>query len=53
MKCFSLDDKGDVIVNKNKIEMVEGSDLIIQKIQQILLTNYGEWWLDKREGLDQ
>ena len=53
MKCFSLDDKGDVIVNKNRIEMVEGSDLIIQKIQQILLTNYGEWWLDKREGLDQ
>lgn len=53
MKCFSLDNKGDVIVNKNRIEMVEGSDLIIQKIRQILLTNYGEWWLDKKEGLDQ
>ena len=53
MKCFSLDDKGDVIVNKNRIEMVEGSNLIIQKIRQILLTNYGEWWLDKKEGLDQ
>ena len=53
MKCFSLDDKGDVIVNKNRIEMVEGSNLIIQKIRQILLTNYGEWWLDKKEGLNQ
>lgn len=53
MKCFSLDDKGDVVVNKNRIEMVEGSNLIIQKIRQILLTNYGEWWLDKKEGLDQ
>ena len=53
MKCFSLDNKGDVPVNKNRIEMVEGSDLIIQKIRQILLTNYGEWWLDKKEGLDQ
>lgn len=53
MKCFSLDNKGDVTVNKNRIEMVEGSDLIIQKIRQILLTNYGEWWLDKKEGLDQ
>ena len=53
MKCFSLDNKGDVTVNKNRIEMVEVSDLIIQKIRQILLTNYGEWWLDKKEGLDQ
>nr|DAU25600.1 MAG TPA: baseplate wedge protein [Caudoviricetes sp.] len=53
MKCFSLDNKGDVTVNKNRIEMVEGSDLIIQKIRQILLTNYGEWWLDKKEGLNQ
>ena len=53
MKCFSLDNKGDVTVNKNRIEMVEGSDLIIQQIRQILLTNYGEWWLDKKEGLDQ
>ena len=53
MKCFSLDNKGDVTVNKNRIEMVEDSDLIIQKIRQILLTNYGEWWLDKKEGLDQ
>ena len=53
MKCFSLDNKGDVTVNKNRIEMVEGSELIIQKIRQILIKNYCECWLDKKEGLDQ
>lgn len=53
MRCFSLDRKGDVIIKKNKIEIVDGDDLTIQKIRQILLTNYGEWWLDKKEGLNQ
>ena len=53
MRCFSLDINGDVIIKKNKIEIVDGDNLTIQKIKQILLTNYGEWWLDKREGLDQ
>lgn len=53
MRCFSLDINGDVIIKKNKIEIVDGDNLTIQKIKQILLTNYGEWWLDKKEGLNQ
>lgn len=53
MKCFSLDNDGDVVIEKNKIVLAKGKDLIAQKIRQILLTNYGEWWLDPKEGINQ
>ena len=53
MKCFSLDNEGDVVIEKNKIVLAKGKDLIAQKIRQILLTNYGEWWLDPKEGINQ
>ena len=51
MKCFSLDNKGDVILDKNDIQMVQGTDLIMQKIRQVLRTNRGEWVFDEKEGI--
>ena len=31
MKCFALDESGDVVLNQNDIQMAQGTDLIMQK----------------------
>ncbi len=51
MKGFALDNHGDVIIKKNDIQLVCGTELSIQKIRQVLSTNRGEWWLDPEEGI--
>lgn len=51
MKGFSVDIHGDVVMEKNDIKLVYGTDLLIQKIRQVLSTNRGEWWLDPKEGI--
>lgn len=33
MKCFALDESGDVVLNQNDIQMAQGTDLIMQKIR--------------------
>ena len=50
MKSFSTYD-GDVVVGKT-IEMVEGSELLRQKIERVIGTNKGEWSYDADEGID-
>ena len=56
MKGFLLDENGDIVIAKEKsgkqIQMVEGNDLIAQKIMTVLGTNIGEWFLDDTEGID-
>lgn len=52
MKSFKLDQSGDVVINNNKIEYVEGIELVAQTVQQVLNTNLGEWFNDKSEGID-
>lgn len=54
MKCFKIDENGDVIFNKNdkKIEIVEGTELIKQRIQTVLGTNKKEWDFNKNEGIN-
>lgn len=52
MKTFKLDQYGDVVITNNKIEYVEGVELIAQTIKQVLNTNLGEWFNDKKEGID-
>ena len=47
MKGFSVDIHGDVVMEKNDIKLVYGTDLLIQ----VLSTNRGEWWLDPKEGI--
>lgn len=51
MKGFFLNDRGDVVIEKNDIKLAYDTDLLIQKIRQVLSTNRGEWWLDSKEGI--
>lgn len=52
MKTFKLDINGDVVITDNKIELVEGIELIVQTLRQVLSTNLGEWFGDEEEGID-
>ena len=52
MKGFALDTNGDVIIDKNKIKMVDGTGLIRQTVQAVLGTNKNEWFLNVDEGID-
>jgi hypothetical protein len=50
MKSFNMHD-GDVVIGKT-IEMVEGAELLRQKVERVLDTNKGEWEYDTEEGID-
>lgn len=52
MKTFKLNQYGDVVINKNQIELVEGMELLVQTLKQVLNTNLGEWFSDEEEGID-
>ena len=49
MKCFALDESGDVVLNQNDIQMAQGTDLIMQKNSPVLRTNRGEWSFDEKK----
>lgn len=51
MKCFSINNIGDVIIKNNKILMTSDNELMQQKIQKILSTNKGEWFANSDEGI--
>ena len=50
MKSFATKN-GDVIVGKT-IEMVDGAELLQQKVERVIGTNKGEWAYDTEEGID-
>lgn len=50
MKSFSTVN-GDVVV-ENTIKIVEGSELLRQKVERVIGTNLKEWIFDKEEGID-
>lgn len=52
MKGFEVDKSGDIVVKNGEIQMVSGNDLTAQKIQLLIGTNLGEWFLNKNEGVD-
>lgn len=52
MKGFDMDNTGDVLLVNNKIPMVSGPSLLQQKVQNVLSTNKGEWFLNTDEGID-
>ena len=43
---------GDLVITNNEIELVEGDELTVQTIQQVLSTNKGEWIFDSEEGIN-
>lgn len=51
MKGFAIDEYGDVIIEQNDVKLVYDTELLIQKIRQVLSTNRGEWWMDPKEGI--
>lgn len=51
MTGFKLND-GDLVITNNEIELVEGDELTVQTIQQVLSTNKGEWIFDTEEGIN-
>ena len=52
MKGFEIDEKGDVVIRSDKIQMVDNNELLRQKIQTVLSTNINEWFLNKKEGIN-
>lgn len=53
MKTFKLNENGDVVLNNNKIEMVNSTaEIVIQTLKQVLNTNLKEWFGDEEEGID-
>lgn len=52
MNDLKLDEKGDVVIAKDDVQLVSGKDLTVQRIKQILGTNKGEWKLDENEGIN-
>ena len=46
-----IDKKGDAVIENNDIKLVNGNELIKQKVRQVLSTNLGEWWLNEDEGI--
>lgn len=52
MKCFALDDKGDLLIKNNEIVMINGNELLKQNIEMVLSTNKGEWSLNIDEGIN-
>lgn len=52
IKGFKLTNNGDISVSNNQIDMVEGNELLRQKVRQVLGTNKGEWFADVDEGIN-
>ena len=52
IKGFALDSNGDVLIENNEIQMVNGTELTLQTIKSVLGTKKGEWFGDWNEGVD-
>lgn len=48
---FKLDQNGDVLIENNQIQMINGDELIRQTARSIISTNKGEWFLNEDEGI--
>lgn len=52
MKSLALDERGDLLIYNNAFQMVDGKELIRQKVQEVINTNKGEWVFDWEHGID-
>lgn len=52
MRDFLLDEKGDIVVEKLDIRMVEAQHEIAQQIRQVLKSNNGEWVFNEGYGIN-
>lgn len=51
MKGFALDSNGDLLIENNRIQMINGNELVRQTVERVLHTNKGEWFLNLDEGI--
>ena len=51
MKGFALKN-GDVLIEQNRIQMVNGNELLRQTVESVLQTNKREWFLNWQEGIN-
>lgn len=52
MKSLALDSTGDLLIENNTLQMVDGNELLRQKVQEVINTNKGEWFFDWELGVD-
>lgn len=52
MKDYALDKNGDIVLFDHDIEWVNGAALTAQTVQKRLGTNTGEWFLNRRYGIN-
>ncbi len=52
MSGFKLDENGDVVLNKNGINIIGNAELFNQTVKTVLGTNKNEWGFNKNEGID-
>lgn len=52
MKSLALDNSGDLLIENNALQMVDGDELLRQKVQEVINTNKGEWFSDWEQGID-
>ena len=43
---------GDIVIENSEFKMVDGDELIRQKVQEVLSTNKGEWFADWEQGIN-
>lgn len=47
-----MNEHGDVLIERNEIQMVHGSELKLQTLKTTLATQKGEWFLNWQQGVD-
>ena len=52
MKSLALDSSGDLLIENNSLQMVDGNELLRQKVQEVINTNKGEWFFDWEQGIE-
>ena len=53
MKSLALDETGDLLLENGAFQMVDGKELIRQKVFEVINTHKGEWPFDWEQGVDQ
>lgn len=52
MKTLKMDDKHDLIIEDNVLQMIEDRNMQVQTFKMLLGTRKGEYFLNTKEGLD-
>lgn len=42
---------GDLVIENDELQMVDGDELLRQKVQEVISTNKGEWFTDWEQGI--